>query len=108
MPDDDRGVLRLLIQILGQEEVPGDVHVVLVRKRDLPHGYAFAPVEIAGDGGDFLSQNRGGGHCADNGGGHTELFHCAHLVVSFEVCVSLIGLGIERNAAGLFQHPFFS
>ena len=32
-----------------------------------------------------LSQNRGGGHCADNGGGHTELFHCAHHVVSFEV-----------------------
>lgn len=56
MPDDDRGVLRLLIQILGQEEVPGDVHVVLVRKRDLPHGYAFALVEIAGVGGDFLSR----------------------------------------------------
>lgn len=46
VPDDDRGILGILIQGFGNEEIPGNLHVVLVLERDLLRGHLAALIEV--------------------------------------------------------------
>ena len=94
-------VLRYFLAVAREESISGAAEALHVTQPTLSRQMMELEEELGktlflrgkrkislteeGVGGDFLSQNRGGGHCADNGGGHTELFHCAHHVVSFEV-----------------------
>ncbi|MNN37064.1 hypothetical protein D3C81_1509940 [compost metagenome] len=48
--DDDRRVAHLRVHVLGQVQVAGDLHAVLVGEADLLHGQLLALVEVVGIG----------------------------------------------------------
>src|SRR5882724_1343117 len=46
MPDNDRGIFGVLIQTFRNKKIPYNIHVVLIFKRNLLHGYLVALVKV--------------------------------------------------------------